>query len=189
MTRGSAWTVTGDSWFAVVLAAALSLAATSCNRGVPPPEPAVPVAVETQVPGKVGMHDVKLPLRAIRRGDEIRGEAVIARIQMGAGKKGGGLLAVLSPALRVDGASVETDGESLAILADLPVALRTLVKIESIEFRGLLVRSRDGRSLMECASASVGRDGFWEMRQVRRNEGEIEANLRWNPAADADAAP
>jgi hypothetical protein len=172
----------------VALTAACCLAAVSCKRGEKPPDQAQPAAAETSVPAKIGMYDVKLPLRALQGGQEIRGEAMIARIRIGSGRKGGGLLTVLSPALRVDGASVETDGESLSILADLPVALRTLVKMDSIEFHGLLVRSRDGHPLLECASASVGLNGLWEMRQVRRNEGHMEATFRWNPSAAAENA-
>jgi hypothetical protein len=175
--------------FAVAFAAAFSVAAASCKRGEKPPEPQEPVDAESPPPGKVGMHEVRLPLRVLRQGEEIRGEAIIARIQIGSGKKGGGLLGVLSPALRVDGASVETDGDSLSILADLPVALRTLVKMDSIEFRGLLVRSRDGRCLLECDSASVSREGLWEMRRVRRKEGEVEASFHWNPTGDPDDRP
>lgn len=188
MAIRSAWPWWDGPRSALVFAAVLSSASASCKRGERQPEPPTPAAAEPAVSGKVGMHDVKLPLRVIRRGEEIQGEAMIARIQIGSGKKGGGLLAVLSPALRVDGASVETDGDSLSILADLPVALRTLIKMDSIEIRGLLLRARDGRSLLECASASVARDGSWEMRQVRRNEGQVEAVLRWPPNFEGEAA-
>jgi hypothetical protein len=73
---------------------------------------------------------------------------------------------------------VETDGDSLAVLADLFAALRMLGKLDTIEFRGLGVRGRDGRLLLECSSASVGRDGVWEMRHVRRNGGGLEAVVR-----------
>ena len=120
-------------------------------------------------------------MRVAADGGEIRGEARLARVHVGAGKRGGGLFAVLSPALRVEGAVVETDGDSLMVLADLPVALKMLVKMDTIEFRGLGVRRRDGRVLLECSSASVGKDGVWEMRHARRNGGKLEAVLRLKP--------
>jgi hypothetical protein len=79
---------------------------------------------------------------------------------------------------------VETDGDSLSVLSDLPDALRMLVKMDDIEFRGLLVRGRDGATLLECSSASVSKDGVWEMRHVRRNGGMHEAVFRLQPVGD-----
>jgi len=170
-----------------VLGGALLLGALcSCRREQPPPPEAVkPPEAAVQVPSKIGIEDLRLPLRVVVHGNEIRAEARIARVQVGAGKRGGGLFAVLSPALRVDGAFVETDGDSLSVLADLPVALRTLVKMDNIEFRGLLVRGRDGKTLLECSSASVIKDGVWEMRNVSRNGGIHEAVYRFQPSGEA----
>ena len=157
-------------------------ALAACRREVSvTPGSEIPPEPPARVPEKIGMQDLRLPLRVAADGGEIRGEALLARVQVGAGKRGGGLFAVLSPALRVEGAVVETDGDSLMVLADLPVALRMLVKMETIEFRGLGVRGRDGRVLLECSSASVGKDGVWEMRHARRNGGKLEAVLRLKP--------
>jgi hypothetical protein len=159
--------------------ALLWAACVSCRReGQLNPEPVLPPQPPARVPEKIGMQDLRLPLRVAVGGDEIRGEALLSRVQIGAGKRGGGLLAVINPALRVDGAVVETDGDSLAVLADLPVALRMLGKLDTIEFRGLGVRGRDGQVLLECSSASVGKDGVWEMRHVRRHGGRLEAVVR-----------
>ena len=77
---------------------------------------------------------------------------------------------------------MQTDGDSLSILADLPVALKLLARIDAIEFRGLLVLGRDGRELLECASASVGKDRFWQLRHVRRNGGPMEVMVRLDPS-------
>jgi hypothetical protein len=159
----------------------------SCRRqeATPPEAVKLPEAA-VQVPAKIGIEDLRLPLRVVVDGNEIRAEARIARVQGGAGKRGGGLFAVLSPALRVDGAFVETDGDSLSVLADLPVALRTLVKMDNIEFRGLLVRGRDGKTLLECSSASVSKDGVWEMRNVWRNGGIHESVFRLQLSGEAN---
>jgi hypothetical protein len=147
-------------------------------------DPVEPPEATAPRPERIGIKDLKLPLRVVVDGTEIRAEAMIARVQVGAGKRGGGLLAVLSPALRVEGAIVETDGDSLSVLSDLPDALRMLVKMDEIEFRGLLVRGRDGATLLECSSASVSKDGVWEMRHVRRNGGMHEAVFRLQPVGD-----
>ena len=158
----------------------------SCRReGAGTPEPVKPPEAAAPAPARIGIQDLRLPLRVVVDGKEIRGEAALARVQVGAGKRGGGLFAVLSPALRVEGALVETDGDSLSVLADLPVALRMLVKMDAIEFRGLLVRGRDGMTLLEAASASVSKEGVWEMHHVRRNGGMHEAVFRFQPGAEA----
>jgi hypothetical protein len=146
---------------------------------------AKPPEATPQAPARIGIKDLRLPLRVAVGGTEVHGEAMLARVQVGAGKRGGGLFAVLSPALRVDGALVETDGDNLSVLADLPVALRMLVKMDAIEFRGLLVRDRDGKTLLECSSASVSKEGVWEMRHVRRNGGIHEAVFRIQPGEGA----
>ena len=159
--------------------ALLWAACVSCRREEQSnPELVIPQEPPVRAPEKIGMQDLRLPLRVAVAGGEIRGEALLARVQVGAGKRGGGLFAVIHPALRVDGAMVETDGDSLAVLADLFAALRMLGKLDTIEFRGLGVRGRDGRLLLECSSARVGRDGVWEMRHVRRNGGGLEAVVR-----------
>jgi hypothetical protein len=173
-----------------VLAAVLCVVAavTSCRRDA---KEAVAGDVQQPVPpgvSRVGMQEVRLPLRVMENGREVLGRASLARIQVGASRNRRGLLGILSPALQVDGALVETDGDSLSVLADLPVALTMLVKIDAIEFRGLLVLGRDGRELLECASASVGKDRFWQMRHVRRNGGPMEAMVRLDPSGNAAVA-
>jgi hypothetical protein len=173
-----------------VLAAVMCVVATatSCRRDA---KEAVAGDVQQAVPpgaSRVGMQEVSLPLRVMENGREVLGKALLARIQVGASKKGGGFLGRLNPALQVDGAVVQTDGDSLSILADLPVALKMLVRIDAIEFRGLLVLGRDGRELLECASASVGKDRFWQLRHVRRNGGPMEVMVRLDPSNSGEVA-
>ena len=136
--------------------------------------------VEAVSPGlNLNALQVTLPLSA--RGEagepEIQGRAILGRLQVGAGKRGGGLMKVLSPAIRVEGAEVETQGADLRLLSDLPKAIQTLIKLDSLEFRGLRVRAPDGVVLMECGSASVSKDGDWELREVRLLGGPLQGRL------------
>ena len=127
-------------------------------------------AVQAGVTGtKLETLNVSLPLQATVGEDKIllHGRAKLARLRLGAGKRGGGLMTLLSPALRVDGADVETDGNDLSILSDLPAAIHSLVKVDALEFSNLRVRGKSGDTLLECGSASVAGDGAWELREVR----------------------
>ena len=84
---------------------------------------------------------------------------------------------VLSPAIRVEGADVETEGPDLRLLSDLPKAIQTLIKLDACEFRGLRVRGPEGVVLMECGGASVAKDGDWELREVRLLGGVLQGRL------------
>jgi hypothetical protein len=143
----------------------------------------IPPASSSQPHSRIGMQNVRLPLRASVGGEEIQGEALLARVHLGSGKLGSGLLGVLAPALRVEGAVLETDDSTLALLSDLYRALSEMTQMEAIEFRGLRVRSRAGNVLLECVSASVSGKGVWELRYVRGERFQMESFIRVDPSA------
>jgi hypothetical protein len=144
------------------------------ERGVEPaPAKAVPPGVN------LNAVEVTLPLRArgVAGAPEIQGRAVLGRLQVGAGKRGGGLMKVLSPAIRVEGADLVTEGEDLRLLSDLPKAIQTLIKLDALEIRGLRVRDPQGVVLLECGGASVVKDEAWELREVRLSGGPLQGRV------------
>ena len=144
-----------------------------------PEEDSVSAWEESPQSAKMNMKQVSIPLERLDNTGaiEMRGRAVIESISVGAGKRGGGLMKVLSPAIKVDGTSVEIDGEDLNILAELSAAIRSLVPLKEIQFRGLSIRGRGAKILLECPTASVDGDEKWNFHHVRLNEGAVQSSL------------
>jgi hypothetical protein len=126
---------------------------------------------------KAAMRKVSIPLRSLDGAGEIQasGRAMIEVLSVGAGKNGGGLMKILSPAIRAEGTSVEIDAGDLSVLAELSSALRELLPATEIHFRGLVVRGRGPTTLLECSRASVDKHEKWTFRRVRVDGGAVRA--------------
>jgi len=161
-------------------------AVTACRQGeggeAAEPRPADGHPAERS-PG-LALENIEIPLRIDGPLPEhpIRGKALVARLTAGAGKRGG-IMKALSPVARAEGTDVTTEGDDLRILSDLPNGVKTLLRLETVEFRGLRVRSRAGVTLLECVQASVGGDEAWELRGAAVEGGTFlsRARLTFSP--------
>ena len=131
---------------------------------------------------KAAMRKVSIPLQKVGETGEIqlRGRAIIEILSLGPGKNGGGLMRGLSPAIRAEGTSVEVDGEDLFILAELSSTLRTMIPATEIQFRGLVVRGRESKPLLECSRATVDVHEKWKFQRARLNGGSVQAEWEVN---------
>ncbi len=143
--------------------------APACRKNGEGEAAAPPLQSPAPVPrsSELTMEDVEIPLRVSSSDSsaEIRGKARVARLKLGAGKRGG-IMKALSPSARGEGTEVTTEGDDLRILADLPSGVKTLLPLDTVEFRGLRVRTQTGTLLLECTHALVGPNGVWELRSA-----------------------
>ena len=144
-------------------------------------ELASPPAFEEAPHGaQLRMQQVSIPLALRNDAGAIQeqGSALIQFISVGAGKHKGGLMKVLAPAIQADATSVEIDGDDFRILTELSTALRSLVPLKEIHFRGLSVVRIGGKILLECSRASVDDDEEWNFHHVRLHGGEMQSSFK-----------
>lgn len=149
-------------------------------------ELASPPAFEEAPQGtQLRMQQVSIPL--VLRNDagaiQEQGSALIQFVSVGAGKHKGGLMKVLAPAIQADATSIEIDGDDLRILTELSSALRSLVPLQEIQFRGFSVVRTGGEMLLQCSRASVAGDEEWKFEHVRLHGGEMQSSFRLKLAA------